>query len=133
METTVKIIKGIGLVLLRTIQTVLTLGLFWRFHWITTQIRAKGGRHAGALGMIYVQSDGERLVISRMLRKTRVSLHQVAAVDRSWFPVMGVQIDTTGVRAPTVPTWAPRALGEYIEQAAMPATEVSQAHPARAA
>jgi hypothetical protein len=120
-----KIIRDIGLVLLRTIQTWITLGLFWRFHWVTKQIRLQGGRHAGVLGMVYVHSDSDRLVVSSMVRKTRVALRQIAAVDRSWFPAMGVQIDTTGSRAPVVPTWTPRALAEYIEQAAMPATESS--------
>jgi hypothetical protein len=121
-----KIIKSVGLVLLRAIQTGATLGLFWRFHWITTQIRMQGGKHAGVLGLIYVHSDGDRLVVSRMLRKTRVALRQVAAVDRFWFPVPGVQIDTTGSRTPKVPTWTPHALAEYVEQAAMPADGGSQ-------
>lgn len=126
MSTAVKIVKGIGLVVLRTIQTVITIGLFWRFHWITKQIRASGGKHAGVFGMIYVHSDEERLVVSRMLTKTRIALRQIAAVDRSWFPFMGVQIDTTGKRAPLIPAWTPRALAEYIEAAAMPPTEGSE-------
>lgn len=132
MNTAVKILKVIGLVLLRTIQTVITIGLFWRFHWVTKQIRASGGKRGGVFGMTYVHSDGERLVISRMLTKTRIALSQIAAVDRSWFPYMGVQVDTTGERAPQIPAWTPRALAEYIEAAAMPPTQRSQG-PARAA
>jgi hypothetical protein len=122
MKVSMKIIRGIGLVLLRLIHIWITLGLFWRFHWVTNQIRVRGGRHAGVAGMIYVHSDGQRLVVSRMLAKTHIALRQIAAVDRAWFPWIGVQIDTTGSRNPVVPTWTPRALAEYIEAAAMPLT-----------
>jgi hypothetical protein len=108
-------LKFIGLFILRTIQTTLTLGLFWRFHWITKLTRATDARRIGLLGLSYVDAGSKRLVVGHMLTKTRVALNQIVAVDRGYFPIGSVQIDTTGRRRVFMPSWSPRKTALYIE------------------
>lgn len=110
------VLKQIGWWVYAVLMTILTLGVFVRFHLVTKQLRELGGVRAGMFGctlVIYGYLDREHfLAIRRWWGQDQIPLKQVASVGT--MPIATITIETTGGKAPRIMAWSLAEVENYI-------------------
>jgi hypothetical protein len=96
--------------------TVLTLGIFPRFHLVTVRRRSMGGVRAGTYGGQHVYREdlpnGSFLVVSSLLGKRRYPVSQISYAETGVFKVI---VDTSGSRhGRKLNTWQTSAVSEFV-------------------
>ena len=112
-----EVLRKIGWWSYAVLATILTLGVFPRFHWVTVQKRTAGMR-AGRFGCtyLYVKAD-ERfpgtfdLRVKGLFTEQVVALEKIAYVDRAPGRLL---IESSGGRVAVVQAWHTRPLVDYV-------------------
>ena len=97
-----------------TLATILTLGLFIRFHLITVRKRTLGGVRAGTFGCTHVYRESSFLVVSTWHGKQRYPVTQVSYAETGLFKV---RVATSGSRrrgGSKLRTWQTRTVSDFI-------------------
>src|ERR1700749_400158 len=82
-----QVLKKVGWYLYAVLATVLTLGVFIRFHLVTVRMNRLGGLRAGGLGGAHVyhelgtMSGADYITVSRWFGKTRMPLTQLGHTE----------------------------------------------------
>lgn len=107
------ILQKTGWYLYAALITVLTLGIYPRFHLITIRKTIIGGVRAGNFGCthVYLDTGGKHLVISRMFSRQYMPLAAIAYVNKH--PI-SVQLESSGGKRVNIATVQARQLEEYI-------------------
>lgn len=115
------ILKQTGWWIYATLATILTLGLFARFHLITVRKRNLGGVRAGVLGCTHVYKEikpavqgnlgGAFLVISTWYGKKRYPTGQIAYADTK---PLTVHVASTGAPMSSLATWQTRTVASFV-------------------
>src|ERR1700744_3435596 len=96
---TSKIVKATLWYAYATVATIVTMGVFARFHLITVRKRTLGGVRAGTWGGIHVYREdmagASFLVVSRLLGKRRSPVSQISYAETGVFKV---RVATSGSR-----------------------------------
>lgn len=113
-----EVLKKIGWWTYAVLATILTLGVFPRFHWVTIQKRKTGGMRAGAFGCVYLYVKADErfpgtfdLRVKGMLTEQVFPLEKIAYVERE---PGKLRIESSGGRVGTVQSWNTRPLVEYV-------------------
>lgn len=115
-------LKKIGWYAYAALATILTLGVFPRFHLITVRKRTLGGVRAGNFGCIHVyvadgptEPDGwptySHLVIQKMFSMTELDLNKIAYINRK--PIV-VSVESTGGKIVSIATLQARKLETFL-------------------
>jgi hypothetical protein len=108
-------LKAIGWYLYAVLATILTLGIFIRFHLVTVRERTLGGIRAGFWGGTHLYREDKFLVVSKMLGKKRYPVVQISYADTG---VLNVSLATSGSRnkraSRKINTWMTRSVAAFI-------------------
>jgi len=110
------VMKKIGWWTYAVLATILTLGVFPRFHWVTLQKQKTGGVRAGKFGCVYIYvKDGppgyRTLSVRKLLTEQSFPLDKIAYADRE---PGKVRIESSGGQIAWVQSWHSRAVVEFI-------------------
>jgi hypothetical protein len=112
------VLKQIGWYTYAVLITVLTLGVFLRFHLITVRKRTLGGVRAGTYGCVHVYredlSNVSFVVVSGMVSKKRYPVSKVSYAETGVFKV---RLSTSGSRRGgdrKINTWQTRTVATFI-------------------
>ncbi len=107
------ILKQAGWYTYAALATILSMGIYPRFHLITVRKRTMGGVRAGRAGWIHVHLDPEfhYLVISGLFTKQHLPLDRIAYVEKQ---PMAVKIESTGGKTVNVFCTQPKVLERFV-------------------
>ena len=107
-----KALKTAGWYFYASLVSILTLGLFIRFHLITVRKRTLGVR-AGVLGCTHVQRGAEFLIISTWHGKKRFPANRIAYAQTG---PLRVKLESSGGKTAALRTWQTRTVADYINK-----------------
>lgn len=112
------ILKQIGWYTYAALATILTFGVFLRFHLVTVRMRSLGGLRAGGLGGKHVyhevgsMSGADYIVVSTWFGKSRMPLKQLGHTETK---LATVTIVFKGKRKPyALWAWSAGVVAEYV-------------------
>jgi hypothetical protein len=116
MNTTVKILKTTGWYIYAAILTILTIGMFPRFHLVTRRLHGLGGVRAGTFGGTHVYHEtnatgDDFLLVSTWHGKARYPVRQIAYAGTG---PLRVSVESTGGKTTKLATWQTRSVAAFV-------------------
>lgn len=113
------VLKHVGWFLYAVLATILTLGIFLRFHLLTLRLRPQelGGVRAGFYGCTHVYrenagiSRSDFLVVSTWHGKSR---YPVAHISHAQTGIFNVNVQSSGGRTAHLGTWETRRVAAFV-------------------
>lgn len=104
-------LKAIAWYTYAVLATVLTIGLFIRFHLITVRKRELSGVRAGAYGCTHIYREDKFVVVSTWHGKSRYPVSQISYAATG---PLRVKLQSTGGLMGKLATWQTRPVASFI-------------------